>query len=147
MRAFHMKTQIVNDKIIDRKWLLVDAEGKTLGRLASEVARLLTGKHKASVSPSVDVGDNVVVVNAEKIVVSGKKAEQKQYFHASTQPGKSYFETFEHALNSDGVTPLKRAIRGMVPKTALGDRMMKKLFMYRDAEHPHAAQQPETISL
>jgi large subunit ribosomal protein L13 len=147
MRGFDMKTQIVNDKTIDRKWLLVDAEGQTLGRIASEIARLLTGKHKPSVSPSVDVGDNVVVVNAEKIVLSGKKAQQKQYFHPSTFPGNSYFESFEHALEKDGTTPLKRAIRGMVPKTALGDRMMKKLFIYRDTEHPHAAQQPETISL
>ncbi len=141
-----MKTQIVNDKTIDRKWLLVDAEGKTLGRLASEVARLLTGKHKPAVSPSVDVGDNVVIINAEKIVLSGKKAQTKEYFHVSTQPGKSYFESFQHALEKDGVSPLKRAIKGMLPKTSLGDRMMKKLFIYRGAEHPHAAQQPETIS-
>ena len=140
-----MKTVIVNDKNIDRKWLLVDAEGATLGRLATRIAELLRGKHKASFSPSVDVGDNVIVINAEKIVLSGNKAETKEYFSHSTYPGGGKVVSFAHAIEKDGVSPVEHAVKGMLPKNALGRRIFSKLHVYRGTEHPHEAQQPEAV--
>lgn len=142
-----MKTQIVNDSNIDRKWLLIDAEGQTLGRLSTKIAELLRGKHKASFSPSVDVGDNVVVVNAEKVVLSGNKANTKEYFSHSTHPGGGKFMSFAHALEKDGAIPVQYAVKGMLPKNSLGRKMIKKLHVYAGSEHPHEAQAPEVVSL
>ena len=150
-----MKTITVNPKSVTRKWKLVDAAGKPMGRVASEVARLLMGKHKAIYSPNVDTGDYVVVINAEKVQVTGNKFLQKEYFH-HTGHMKEYFHhtghiagerwiNFADLMAKDPTAPLTAAIWGMLPHSALGHKMVKKLKIYAGAEHPHAAQNPEVV--
>jgi large subunit ribosomal protein L13 len=149
------RSQIVVDKTTkffrpveaDRKWHLVDANGKTLGRLATEVARLLRGKHKATFTPNSDMGDFVVVVNAGKIRVTGKRAELKQYFHYSGYPGGAKFEKFEDLLRKNPVRVFEHAVRGMIPHNRLGRSIFKKLKVYAGAEHPHTAQRPAAYAI
>ena len=142
-----MKTQFLNPKNIERKWLLVDAAGMPIGRLASRVALLLRGKTKPQWSPDVDAGDYVVVINAEKAVLTGKKAETKGYFSASPRPGSSKTTSYADMMRKHPTYPVEHAIKGMLPKTALGDRMFEKLHVYAGAEHPHKAQKPELVTL
>lgn len=143
-----MKTEIVNDKIVQRNWVLVDAEDLVLGRLATKVAHILKGKHKVTYSDSVDVGDFVVVVNADKIKLTGKKPFTKTYFsHRSTRPGAWKSESYANLLVKDVRLPLEHAVKGMLPKNSLGRRMISKLFVYGGSQHPHAAQKPVQIKL
>jgi len=142
-----MKTVMVNPNQIDRRWKIVDAKGKVLGRVATEVARMLMGKHKPICSPNVDTGDFVVVINAEHVVLTGNKANTKQYFHHTGMIGGERWVTFQQHLENESTYPLMAAIWGMLPHSSLGHEMIKKLKIYAGAEHPHAAQKPEVVAL
>jgi large subunit ribosomal protein L13 len=132
---------------VKETWHLVDAEGKTLGRLAARVAGILRGKHRPTFTPNVDLGDHVVIVNAEKIHVSGNKMKDKLYRHHSGYPGGLKTTSAEHLFRKDPTELLVRAIEGMLPKNPLGNGMAKKLRVYTGPTHPHHAQRPEPISL
>ena len=132
---------------VDRKWFIVDAEGKTLGRLAAEVAKVLRGKNKPIFTPHVDTGDFVVIINAEKVVLTGKKLVQKTYFRHSGYVGGTTFTTAGKMLADKPERVLELAVKGMLPKNTLGRQMFRKLKVYRGAEHPHAAQQPEVLEI
>lgn len=138
-----MKTYAVKAGEIRRRWLVVDAAGQTLGRLASEIAGLLSGKTKPMFSRHIDTGDFVVVVNAEKIQVTGKKLVQKHYYRHSNYPGGLKSEILRDVLAKHPTRVLEHAIRGMLPRNKLGEQMIRKLKIYAGPEHPHAAQQPE----
>ena len=143
-----MKTTFMaNPNTIERKWYVVDAEGKTLGRLAAEVAKVLRGKNKPTFTPHVDTGDHVIVVNAEKIRVTGKKLDQKIYFRHSGYPGGTTFTPAGQMLENKPERVIELAVRGMLPKNSLGRQMYRKLQVYRGAEHPHAAQLPEVLEI
>ena len=142
-----MKTYMANPDKIERKWYVVDATDCTLGRLASEVAKVLRGKNKPEFTPHVDTGDYVIVVNAEKIVVTGKKLEQKVYTHHTGYIGGLKETTLKRMLETKPEDVLIHAVKGMLPKNALGRAMMRKLFVYASAEHPHAAQKPEVLEI
>jgi large subunit ribosomal protein L13 len=128
------------------KWHLVNAEGQTLGRVASKVAHLLRGKHKPQFTPNADVGDFVIVVNASKVKLTGKRPELKEYFHYTGYPGGATFEKFQDLLRRKPEWVFERAIKGMLPHNRLGRRMITKLKVYAGAEHPHAAQQPVPLT-
>jgi large subunit ribosomal protein L13 len=132
---------------VDRKWFVVDAEGKTLGRLSTEVATILRGKHKPTFTPHVDCGDYVIVVNADKITLTGNKLADKKYYRHSGFQGGLKVKTAEQMRTQQPERMLELAIRGMLPKGRLGRSTGKKLFVYAGAEHPHAAQQPEVFEL
>ena len=132
---------------VKETWHLVNAEGKTLGRLAARVAGILRGKHRPTFTPNVDLGDHVVIVNAEKIHVSGNKMKDKLYRHHSGYPGGLKTTSAEHLFRKDPTELLVRAIEGMLPKNPLGNGMAKKLRVYTGPNHPHHAQRPEPISL
>jgi len=132
---------------IDRQWYLVDAENQTLGRLATEVASVLRGKNKATFTPHLDTGDFVIVVNADKIRVSGNKPQQKLYRRHSGRPGGMKVETFEHLQERLPERIVEKAIKGMLPHNALGRQLFCKLKVYKGSEHPHAAQQPKPLQL
>jgi len=132
---------------VERKWYVVDAEGRTLGRLASEIARVLRGKNKQQYTPHVDVGDFVVVVNAEKVVVTGKKAEQKVYRRHSGYPGGLKTTSYERMMERRPEEVLRKAVYGMMPKNRLARRQMRKLKIYAGPEHPHAAQNPQRLEV
>ena len=140
-----MKTYMPNEAAIERKWYVVDATGLTLGRLASEVAKVLRGKNKAIVTPHADTGDYVIVVNAEKIVVSGKKLNDKIYYSHSDYVGGMKETTLKEMLAKKPEKVVELAVKGMLPKGPLGRKMYTKLFVYAGAEHPHAAQKPEEL--
>ena len=140
-----MKTFMASPATIDRKWYVVDAEGKTLGRLASEVAKVLRGKNKAIFTPHIDTGDYVIVVNAEKIKVTGKKLDQKIYYHHSEYVGGMKETTLKEMLNKHPERVIEFAVKGMLPKGPLGRQMYKKLFVYAGPDHKHVAQKPETL--
>jgi len=128
---------------IQRRWLVVDAEGQTLGRLATQVAMVLRGKHKPMYTPHMDTGDHVVIINAKKVALSGRKAQDKKYFHHTLYPGGATWTSIVELMAKHPERVVERAIRGMVPRSKLGRAMMSKLKVYAGAEHPHAAQQPE----
>ncbi len=128
---------------IDRHWLVVDADGQTLGRLATRVARLLAGKHKPMYATHIDVGDHVIVLNARKIKVTGTKLQSKKYALHSGYPGGFREETLEHLLQRRPEEVVRRAVKGMLPHTRLGTQQLRKLKVYADSDHPHEAQQPE----
>ena len=138
-------TFMANSGNITRKWYVVDAEGKTLGRLAAGVAEILRGKNKVTFTPHVDTGDYVIVINADKVVLTGKKEQTKVYFHYTGYVGGDRYMKAGDALQQKPVWVVEHAIRGMLPKNKLGDKMFRKLHVYAGAEHPHAAQQPEEI--
>ena len=140
-----MKTYMANPDKIERKWYVVDAEGQTLGRLASEVAKVLRGKNKPEFTPHVDTGDYVVIVNAEKIKVTGKKMSQKIYYNHSDYVGGMRETTLREMMAKKPERVLELAVKGMLPKGPLGRSMMTKLHVYAGAEHPHAAQKPEML--
>ena len=131
---------------IERKWYVVDATGYTLGRLSSEIAKVLRGKNKPVFTPHVDTGDYVIVVNAEKIKVTGKKLDQKIYYHHSDYVGGMKETTLKEMLNKHPERVIEFAVKGMLPKGPLGRQMYTKLHVYAGAEHPHAAQKPETLT-
>jgi large subunit ribosomal protein L13 len=132
---------------VERKWYVVDAEGKTLGRLATEVAKVLRGKNKPQYTPHVDVGDFVVVVNAEKVTVTGKKAEQKVYRRHSGYPGGMRETSYRRMLERRPTEILRKAVYGMMPKTRLARQQFRKLKIYAGPEHPHAAQNPQKLEV
>ena len=138
-------TFMANSGNITRKWYVVDAEGKTLGRLAAGVAEILRGKNKVTFTPHVDTGDYVIVINADKVVLTGKKEQTKVYFHYTGYVGGDRYMKAGDALQQKPVWVVEHAIRGMLPKNKLGDQMFRKLHVYAGTEHPHAAQQPEEI--
>jgi len=142
-----VKTYVVNQEDITRKWFVVDADGKTLGRLASAIAQILRGKHKPTYSPHLDVGDYVVVVNAERIAVTGRKMDQKMYYRHTGYPGGIRESNLRDLLARHPTYAVKYAVRGMLPKNRLGRKMIKKLKIYAGPEHPHQAQQPEVLEL
>ncbi len=135
-----MKTYSTKIKDIERKWHVIDASGRTLGKLATEAARLLMGKHKPTFSPNLDTGDNVVVINAEKIQVTGNKLKQKQYYRHSDYPGGFRSTSLEKMMQDDPTRVIEHAVRGMLPHTRLGAQMRKKLRVYAGGSHPHLAQ-------
>lgn len=140
-------TYMANNENVERKWLLIDAEGQRLGRLASEVASILRGKHKPTYTPHVDTGDYVVVINAEKIELTGNKLQDKMYYRHSGYPGGLKARNAEEMLERFPERVLELAVKGMLPKGSLGRKMAKKLFVYRGPEHKNHAQQPEVYEL
>ena len=141
-----MKTYMANPDKIERKWYVVDAEGATLGRLASEIAKVLRGKNKPEYTPHIDTGDYVIVVNAEKVKVTGKKLQQKIYYNHSDYVGGMKETTLAELLAKKPEKVIELAVKGMLPKGPLGREMFTKLHVYAGAEHPHAAQQPEALT-
>ena len=141
-----MKTFMASPATIDRKWYVVDAAGMTLGRLASEVAKVLRGKNKPIFTPHIDTGDYVIVVNAEKVKVTGKKLDQKIYHHHSDYVGGRKETTLREKLAKKPEEVVEMAVKGMLPKGPLGRQMYTKLFVYAGPEHKHAAQKPETLT-
>jgi large subunit ribosomal protein L13 len=137
-----MKTYSARPDDIHREWLLVDAEGQTLGRLATAIATVLKGKHKPIYTPSMDTGDHVVVINAAKIALTGRKPEDKKYFGHTMYPGGGSWTSIQEVLAKHPERVITRAVKGMLPKTKLGRAMIKKLKVYGGADHPHEAQQP-----
>ena len=142
-----MKSYMARPLEVERKWYVVDAEGQTLGRLAAEIARILRSKNKPQYTPHVDTGDFVVVVKAEKVVVTGRKAEQKVYRRHSGYPGGLKTTTYEQMLERRPTEILRRAVKGMMPKTRLARQQLRKLKIYAGPEHPHAAQNPQTLEV
>ena len=142
-----MKTYMPSAKTIERKWYVVDATDKTLGRLASEVANVLAGKNKPIYTPFLDCGDYVIIINADKVKVTGKKLDQKIYFRHSDYVGGSRFTTLREAMQKKPVWVVEHAVRGMLPKGTLGEQMYKKLFVYAGPEHTNQAQCPVELKL
>ena len=142
-----MKSFMASPSTVERKWYVVDAEGKTLGRLASEVANVLRGKNKPTYTPHIDTGDYVIVVNAEKIQVTGKKLNQKIYYHHSEYVGGMKEATLREMMQKKPEFVITHAVKGMLPKGPLGRQMLKKLHVYAGPEHNHAAQKPETLDI
>lgn len=140
-----MKSYMASPATIERKWYVVDATGHTLGRLTSEIAAILRGKNKPTFTPHIDTGDYVIVVNADKIKVTGKKLEQKIYYNHSDYPGGMRETTLATMLAKKPEEVTKLAVKGMLPKGPLGRSMITKLHVYAGAEHPHAAQKPEVL--
>jgi large subunit ribosomal protein L13 len=142
-----MKSYMARPNEVERKWYVVDAQGQTLGRLATEIAMILRGKRKAVYTPHVDVGDFVVVVNAEKATVSGRKAEQKLYRRHTGYPGGLRELNFEEMRDKKPEEIIRKAVKGMLPRTRLARQQLKKLKVYAGPQHPHAAQTPETYEV
>lgn len=140
------KTKFFRTGEINRKWYIVDASGKTLGRVASRVAHILRGKHKPTFTPNADVGDFVVVINADKVEVTGKREEMKEYFHNTLYPGGGRYESYKELIKKKPEWVFETAVKGMLPKNRLGRQIGKKLKVYAGASHPHSAQNPEVLS-
>ena len=142
-----MKTFSAKKEEVERSWYIVDAEGKVLGRLATEVAKVLRGKHKPIYTPHVDTGDHVIVVNADKIRVTGDKLDAKIYYRHSLYPGGLKQRTLREMLDKFPERVIEKAVRGMLPKNKLGDHMITKMKVYAGATHPHQAQKPKMFEL
>ncbi|MCO7232070.1 MULTISPECIES: 50S ribosomal protein L13 [unclassified Cobetia] len=142
-----MKTFTAKPQSVQRDWFVVDAAGKTLGRMATEIARRLRGKHKAEYTPHVDTGDYIVVINAEKVAVTGRKAEAKTYYRHTGYPGGLRSMNFNQMIDHKPERVIELAVKGMLPKGPLGRAMQSKLKVYAGSEHPHAAQQPQELNI
>ena len=142
-----MRTISANKETAQHDWYVIDAEGKILGRMATEIAHRLRGKHKAEYTPHVDTGDYIVVVNAEKVAVTGKKATDKMYYRHSGYPGGLKTRSFNEMIEKAPEDVIKLAVKGMLPRTPLGRAMMRKLKIYTGAQHPHGAQNPAELNL
>jgi len=147
MTSITTRTKSAKLSEVERHWRVIDADGAILGRLATQAAATLRGKHKVSFTPSLDTGDPVVIVNAAKIKVTGKNLAEKMYIRHSGYPGGFKAETLERLLARRPEEVVRRAIRGMLPQNRLGDKMSRKLFVYAGPEHPHQAQRPETLAM
>ena len=147
MDTLSYRTVSANRKTVDKKWLVVDAEGETLGRLASKVAQLIRGKHKTNYTPHVDCGDNVVVINAEKVTMSGNKWEAKEYIRHTGYPGGQRSLTANQLMAKHPTAMVEKAVKGMLPKNKLGSALYKNLYVYAGSEHAQDAQKPEKIDL
>lgn len=141
------KTYMAKPGEIERKWYILDATGKPLGRLAAEAARILRGKHRPQFTPHVDTGEHVIVINAEKVVLTGNKLQKKKYIRHSGYPGGLKVMGYDKLLTTRPELAVQKAITGMLPRNRLGERMAKKLRVYRGAEHPHQAQKPQAWSM
>ena len=142
-----MRTYSPRADEIERDWYVVDAEGLTLGRMSTEVARILRGKHKAMYTPHMDTGDHVIIINADKVVLTNNKAEAKQVYRHTGYPGGIRSTTYATLLDEKPAEAVRRTVRGMLPKNRLGRQMLKKLKVYAGPTHPHAAQQPQPLNL
>ncbi|MBE5791633.1 MAG: 50S ribosomal protein L13 [Clostridia bacterium] len=142
-----MSTYMAKPANVDRKWYVIDAEGVVLGRLASQVALMLRGKHKPTFTPHVDTGDFIIVVNTDKIVLTGNKLDDKIYYHHTGHPGGLKETKYRDLMATKSEFALKKAVRGMLPKGPLGNKMIKKLKVYAGPEHEHAAQKPEAFEM
>ena len=147
MDTLSFKTKSANKATVDKKWVVIDANEAILGRLATGVAFLLRGKHKTDFTPHVDCGDNVIVINAEKIQLTGNKWSDKEYISHTGYPGGQRTITAEKLMAKKPIAMVEKAVKGMLPKTILGRDLFRNLFVYAGDVHPHEAQQPETISL
>jgi len=147
MNTLSYKTISANDQTVNKQWILIDAENEVLGRLASIAASFLRGKRKPEYTPHVDCGDNVIIINAEKIRLTGKKWTDKQYVSHSGYPGGQKFTSPKELLEKKPTAIVEKAITGMLPKTRLGSQMFRNLFVYEGQEHPHEAQKPQTIKI
>jgi large subunit ribosomal protein L13 len=141
------KTVSANKATVEKEWVLVDAEGQTLGRLASVVALMLRGKHKTSFTPHVDCGDNVIVINADKVVMTGNKMTDKEYIRHTGYPGGQRIVKADEMLKKHPIRLIEYAVKGMLPKNRLGSAIYRNLYVYAGSEHKHAAQQPKLIDL
>ena len=142
-----LRTYNAKDGELKKSWYIVDADGQTVGRLATEVARVLRGKHKATFTPHIDTGDFVVVINAGKIKMTGKRMEQKEYYHNTLYPGGARFDKFKDVRSKNPDRIIESAVKGMLPKSSLGKKVGMKLKVYSGAEHPHEAQQPKILKI
>lgn len=140
-------TKFIKTEDADHKWYIVDAKDQVLGRLAVKIARIIRGKNKAIFTPNMDTGDFVVVINADKIRMTGKRESQKSYFSYSGYPGGGKFRSFSEVMSKKPEFVIETAVKGMLPKTRLGKKIIKKLKVYAGENHPHAAQKPEVLSL
>ena len=138
-------THFFKESEVDKKWYIVDADGQTLGRIASHVAHILRGKHKPVFTPNADCGDFVVVINADKVKIMGRREELKTYFHYTGYPGGAVVQSFKELMKTKPERVVTHAIKGMIPHNRLGAQVIKKLKVYKGAEHPHAAQKPEPL--
>ena len=142
-----MTSYMQKKETIELKWYVIDAEGKPLGRVASKAAHVLRGKHKATFTPHIDCGDNVIIINAEKVLLTGNKLEDKKYYNHSMYPGGLRERTAKEMVEKYPVEMVERAVKGMLPHNRLGRAMYKKLFVYTGNEHKHAAQKPEAMEI
>lgn len=142
-----LRTKSTKQEEVDHKWFVVDAAGQTVGRLATKVASILRGKHKPTFTPHIDTGDFVIVVNASQIKMTGKRMEQKEYYHNTLYPGGARFAKFEDVITTRPERIVESAVWGMLPKNSLGRKTFKKLKVYAGTEHEHAAQQPQVLAL
>jgi len=140
-------TKSIREEDVKRDWILIDAKDKVFGRVITEIATKLRGKHKPYYTPHVDCGDYVVVINADKVILTGKRELQKTYFHHTQYPGGVKTETFAEVMQKHPERVIENAVKGMLPKNRLGRKLIKKLKVYAGENHPHAAQQPKTLSL
>ena len=146
MSKLHFVTKHANAATVQRNWYVVDGTNQTVGRMCARIALMLRGKHKASYTPHVDTGDNIIIINADKVVFTGNKGEQKIYINFSGYPGGKKEETAESLLRRRPDALLERAVKGMLPKNRLGRAMVKKLFVYTGSTHPHTAQNPKELN-
>ena len=142
-----MKSYMQKKETVERKWYVIDADGKSLGRVASKAAHVLRGKHKATFTPHIDCGDYVIVINASKVLLTGNKLEDKKYYNHSQYPGGLRIRTAKEMVEKYPVEMIERAVKGMLPKGRLGRQMYKKLFVYAEGSHPHMAQKPEELKV
>jgi large subunit ribosomal protein L13 len=141
------KTISANKNTVNKEWIVVDAKGEVLGRLASQIAKIIRGKHKPSFTPHVDCGDNVIVINADKVKLTGNKMTDKIYVRHTGYPGGQRFQTPRELLSKHPERVIEKAVKGMLPKSRLGRRLYTNLYVYAGAEHPHVAQQPKEVKL
>lgn len=147
MDTLSYKTVSLNSATAEKNWVIIDADTRVLGRVASEVAKIIRGKHKPGYTPHVDCGDNVIVINADKVRLTGKKWTEKQYVRHTGYPGGQRFETPQIAKAKSSTLLVERAVKGMLPKNKLGSKLFKSLYVYEGAEHPHEAQKPKEVKL
>lgn len=147
MNTTSYKTISANKDTVNKEWVLVDAENEILGRLASKVAKIVRGKYKVNYTPHVDCGDNVIIINAEKIELSGNKWDHKEYVRHTGYPGGQRFTTVKQMLDKNPTEIIRKAVKGMLPKNRLGRALMGNVHIYAGSEHPHQAQQPQKINL
>lgn len=142
-----MKSYMQKKETVERKWYVIDAENQVLGRVAAKAANILRGKHKSTYTPHVDCGDNIIIINANKVVLTGNKLDDKKYYNHSMYPGGLRIRTAKVMKEQYPVEMVERAVKGMLPHTRLGRQMYKKLFVYADNNHPHIAQKPEKLEI
>jgi len=147
MEALSYKTASLSNEAVKKEWIVIDAEALVLGRISSDIAKVLRGKHKTSFTPNIDCGDNVIVINAEKVKLTGKKMTEKVYVRYTGYPGGQRFATPREVLNKNPKQLVEMAVRGMLPKSRLGRQQFTSLYVYEGGTHPHAAQNPKSIKL